>query len=74
MYSRLLDPLLKTALPNDPDLLTEMQRFWKEPPFIQVVPNLTLTTRDISKLAIRVIRWLKVCRVPPVNSGASKAQ
>ena len=62
---RLLNPLLKTAFPNDPDLLIEIQRFWNEPPFVQLVPTgLSLTACDISKLAIKAIRWLKVCPVP----------
>ena len=61
MYSRLLDSLLKAAFPNDPDLLTEIQRFWNEPPFILSTEALTLW--DISELAIKVIRWLKVCPI-----------
>ena len=79
MYSQLLDPLLKTALPDDPDLLTEIGRFWNEPPFIQVVSTLIPvtswdTSTDISKLAIRVIRWLKVCPVPRTTWITSKTQ
>ena len=64
VHSRLLDPLLETALPNDPDLLVEIQCFWNEPPSIQVLSNLTPTAWEVSELGIAVISWLKVCSIP----------
>jgi len=60
-WSWVPDALLEIALPNDPDLLTEIQCFSENDlTFYESIWEFD----TISRLAVKVVHWLQVCPIP----------